>query len=86
MITQLRQRLQALQRPAKIENGAGVLSFGIAAIDAVLGGGLDERGPARNCGSGRDPCRRGHRICAGHLFFVMPGLVPGISLRDAVPH
>jgi protein ImuA len=43
MITQLRQRLLALQGTTKtalgIENG-GVLPFGIAAIDTMLGGGL----------------------------------------------
>ncbi len=40
MIAQLRQRLQALQGAPKIENGSGVLPFGIAAIDTMLGGGL----------------------------------------------
>ena len=40
MIAQLRQRLQALQRPARIQDGSGLLPFGIAAIDTVLGGGL----------------------------------------------
>jgi protein ImuA len=40
MIAQLRQRLQALQGATKIGNGSGVLPFGIAAIDTMLGGGL----------------------------------------------
>ena len=44
MIEQLRQRLQALQNTARIENGPGgslqALPLGIAAIDAALGGGL----------------------------------------------
>ncbi len=40
MIEQLRQRLQALQKTAGIEDGAGALPLGIAAIDAALGGGL----------------------------------------------
>jgi protein ImuA len=40
MIAQLRQRLLALQRPLKMENGSGTLPFGIAAIDTMLGGGL----------------------------------------------
>jgi protein ImuA len=40
MIAQLRQRLQALQRAPKMENGSGVLPFGIAVIDTMLGGGL----------------------------------------------
>jgi hypothetical protein len=40
MIAQLRQRLQALQGATRIENGSGVLPFGIAAIDTMLGGGL----------------------------------------------
>ena len=40
MIAQLRQRLQALQGPSRIENGSGLLPFGIAAIDTMLGGGL----------------------------------------------
>jgi protein ImuA len=40
MIEQLRQRLQALQRTAGIEDGASVLPLGIAAIDEALGGGL----------------------------------------------
>ena len=40
MTAELRQRLQALQGAKKIETGAGVLPFGIAAIDTILGGGL----------------------------------------------
>jgi protein ImuA len=40
MLEQLRQRLQALQKPAGIEDGPGTLPFGIAAIDEALGGGL----------------------------------------------
>jgi protein ImuA len=40
MIEELRQRLQALQKPAGLENGPPALPFGIAAIDSVLGGGL----------------------------------------------
>ena len=44
MIEQLRQRLQALQNTARIEDGPGgslqALPLGIAAIDAALGGGL----------------------------------------------
>jgi protein ImuA len=40
MIAQLRQRLQALQRAPKMENGSSTLPFGIAAIDTMLGGGL----------------------------------------------
>lgn len=40
MIEQLRQRLQALQRPAGLANGCAALPFGIAAVDAALGGGL----------------------------------------------
>ena len=40
MLEQLRQRLRALEKPAGIEDGPGVLPLGIAAIDAALGGGL----------------------------------------------
>ncbi len=40
MLEQLRQRLQALQKPAGIEDGPGVLPLGVAAIDAALGGGF----------------------------------------------
>jgi protein ImuA len=40
MIDQLRQRLQALQKTRGIESHAGVLPFGIPAIDTMLGGGL----------------------------------------------
>ncbi len=40
MIEQLRQRLQALQKPAGIEDGPSALPLGVAAIDAALGGGL----------------------------------------------
>lgn len=40
MLEQLRQRLQALQKTAGIEEGPGALPFGIAAIDETLGGGL----------------------------------------------
>jgi protein ImuA len=40
MIAQLRQRLLALQRAPGIEDGPGILPFGIPIIDAVLGGGL----------------------------------------------
>jgi len=40
MLEQLRQRLQALQKPAGIEDGPGVLPLGVAAVDAAIGGGL----------------------------------------------
>jgi len=40
MIEQLRRRLQALQKPAGIGDGPGVLPLGIDTIDAALGGGL----------------------------------------------
>jgi protein ImuA len=40
MLEQLRQQLQALQRPAGIEDDPGALPLGIAAIDEALGGGL----------------------------------------------
>lgn len=40
MLEELRQQLKALQKPAGLEKGPGVLPFGIAAIDDVLGGGL----------------------------------------------
>lgn len=40
MLAELRQRLQALEKPAGIENGPGALPLGIAAVDGVLGGGL----------------------------------------------
>jgi protein ImuA len=40
MIEQLHQRLQALQKPAGIADGARALPLGIAAIDTALGGGL----------------------------------------------
>src|SRR5665647_3136916 len=40
MIEQLRQRLQALQRTAGLEDGLRPLPFGIASVDAALGGGL----------------------------------------------
>lgn len=40
MIEQLRQRLQALQRTAGIEDDPGALPLGIAAVDEALGGGL----------------------------------------------
>jgi protein ImuA len=40
MLAELRQCLQALERPAGLEDGAGALSLGIAAVDGVLGGGL----------------------------------------------
>jgi protein ImuA len=40
MIAQLRQSLRALQKPAGIDDGPGALPLGIAAIDAMLGGGL----------------------------------------------
>ena len=40
MIEQLRQRLQALQRTAGLEDGLRPLHFGIASVDAALGGGL----------------------------------------------
>lgn len=40
MIEQLRQRLQALQKSAGIEDVASALPLGIAPIDAALGGGL----------------------------------------------
>ena len=40
MISELRQRLQALQRPAGVEDDPGTLPFNIEAIDLVLGDGL----------------------------------------------
>jgi protein ImuA len=40
MIEELRRRLQALQKPAGIEDGPGMLPLGIAAVDGALGGGL----------------------------------------------
>jgi protein ImuA len=40
MIDELRQRLRALEKPAGMEDGPGALPLGIAAVDAVLGGGL----------------------------------------------
>jgi protein ImuA len=40
MIEQLRQRLRALEKPAGIADGPGVLPLGIPPIDAALGGGL----------------------------------------------
>lgn len=40
MLAELRQRLQALEKPAGIEDGPGALPLGIAAVDGVLGGGL----------------------------------------------
>ncbi len=40
MLEQLRQRLRALEKPSLLEDAAGTLPLGIAAIDAVLGGGL----------------------------------------------
>lgn len=40
MIEELRQRLQALQRPPGLEDGPGTVALGVAAIDDILGGGL----------------------------------------------
>ncbi len=40
MIAQLRQKLQALQRPPGIDSDPGCQPLGIAAIDGALGGGL----------------------------------------------
>ena len=40
MLDELRQRVRALQKPAGLEDDPGILPFGIAAIDAALGGGL----------------------------------------------
>src|SRR5665647_2235618 len=40
MIAELRQRLQALQKPAGIGDAPGALPLGIAAIDQALGGGM----------------------------------------------
>jgi protein ImuA len=40
MLEQLRQRLQALQKPAGIGDEPGCLPFGIGVIDGALGGGL----------------------------------------------
>jgi protein ImuA len=40
MLDQLRQRLQALQKPAALEGARGCLPLGVAPIDAALGGGL----------------------------------------------
>jgi hypothetical protein len=40
MINHLRQRLQALQKAPGIEGRPGALTFGIPAIDTMLGGGF----------------------------------------------
>jgi protein ImuA len=40
MLEELRRRLRALEKPAGIEDGPGVLPLGVAAIDDALGGGL----------------------------------------------
>jgi protein ImuA len=40
MIEQLRQTLQALEKPAGIDSDPGPLSLGVAAIDLALGGGF----------------------------------------------
>jgi len=40
MLAELRQRLQALQRPAGLEDSPGSLPLGIETIDTALGGGL----------------------------------------------
>ena len=40
MLAQLRQTLQALQKPAGLDDDPGSVALGIAAIDAALGGGL----------------------------------------------
>lgn len=40
MLEELRQRLQALQRPPGIDDDPGMLPLGIAPVDAALGGGL----------------------------------------------
>jgi protein ImuA len=40
MLDQLRQRLQALQRPPGLEDDPGRVALGVPAIDDVLGGGL----------------------------------------------
>jgi protein ImuA len=40
MIAQLRQKLQALQKPAGIDSDPGCRPLGIVAIDGALGGGL----------------------------------------------
>lgn len=40
MIEELRQRLQALERPPGLEDEPGVVPFGIGPIDQALGGGL----------------------------------------------
>jgi protein ImuA len=40
MIEQLRQRLQALQKPAVLDGAPGCLPLGVETIDAALGGGL----------------------------------------------
>ena len=40
MIAQLRQTLQALERPAGIDSDPGSVALGVEAIDAALGGGF----------------------------------------------
>lgn len=67
MLDALRQRLQALQRTAGIEDDPGALPLGIAAIDATLGGGL--------------ACRALHEIAApseAHLA-AATGFVLGLA-------
>lgn len=40
MIEELRQRLQALERPPGLEDDPGMVPLGIEAVDRILGGGL----------------------------------------------
>jgi protein ImuA len=40
MLTQVHRHLQSLQKTAALESDPGVLPFGIASVDAILGGGL----------------------------------------------
>jgi protein ImuA len=80
MIEELRQRLQALQRPPGIDDDPGLLPLGVEAIDGALGGGL-ARGALHEIAA----CGEAHVASAAGFVLGLAALPsPSPGLRNAV--
>ncbi len=73
MLTELRQRLQALQRSAGFTEHAGSLPLGIGPIDGTLGGGL-------LCGALHEIAAPGEAHCAAAAGFAVGLVAPSLQV------
>jgi len=79
MIEQLRQTLRALEKPAGIEDGPGLLPLGVPAIDLALGGGL-ARGALHEIAAAGEA----HIAAAAGFAVALAARAPSsLSFRDA---